>query len=159
MHEGQPEHKKKWKEGATDFSLDSVLIEHIELKIKSGQAYLIDHAKKSQIELRDPSYTDFIQYGNLIILSTFAAVDIYDLMDFKVQFKIDDIDGIKLNKVKSGILTGNFNQIDQDADHWIDFKIDLTSLEFFCDHGRMWIETKEYNGKKEITYKTMDIKG
>jgi len=158
MHREHPEHKKKWKEGITDFNVDSVFIGEVELKIKSGQAYLIDHSKNTQIELQDPSYTDFIQYKNLIILSTFAAIDIYDLMDFKVHFKIDDIDGIKLNKVESGILMGNFNQFEQDADRWIDFRIDLSSLEFFCDHGRMWIETKEHNGHKEIKYKTMDIK-
>jgi len=62
MHREHPEHKKKWKEGITDFNVDSVFIGEVELKIKSGQAYLIDHSKNTQIELQDPSYTDFIQY-------------------------------------------------------------------------------------------------
>lgn len=147
-----------WKKGVTDFNIDSVYVENIEVKVIEGQAYLIDHPKNTFLELPDSSYTDFIHYKDLIVLSSFVKIDIFHLLDFKVEFKIDDVDGIKLNKVKSRILHGKFNQIDQDGDLWIDFRIDLSSLEFHCDHGRMWLETTMKNGIQVTNYRTMDLK-
>ena len=118
---------------------------------------MINHTKNAFLELPDPSYTDFIPYKNLIVLSTFWKIDIFRLSDFEVEFKIDDIDGIELKNVNSGILNGRFNQIDQDGDRWIDFEINLSSFEFHCDHGRMWLETTMKNGVRVTNYKTMGL--
>ncbi len=128
----------------------------------NGSFYLIDIDTKEQLIIADDGYyTDFeiLFDKEYVFLATDVRINIFTNNTLVKIIQVDNIDGIRFLNNNDSKQIGEFRNISSvDFDDWIKFELDIKSLDFYCDKGRMWNEWIINGENIEQKYITMDLK-